>query len=188
MTLSAVFHHQEASAFEQHRDFVRGAFVFEAKFPRRAQTERGDGGIFAERFFVVAMPSHSFVAIVIEVEQAGIEGAEGEIFDESFQRREFRRPLESLLGGAGVGVGKIRVAIPRDFTGGNQALAENDGLVVFPRNLVEQCLIVLLGICVAEDRVKIIHRAIAWEEVGGGIVAEEVHARVQWWFSKTVII
>ncbi len=133
VALGAALHDEQAAALQQNGNLVLPALVLEAEFPFRAKTDGSDGAVLAERFLVVAVPGHAFIAVVIEIEQAGVEGAAGEFLDERFEGGEFRSPGESAFGGAGVAVGEIRIAIPSDFAGGDDVLAENDGLVVFPR-------------------------------------------------------
>lgn len=66
-------HDEEAAVLE--KDFMAQVegFMFESKRTFCAEAQRGDGGIRDERFFVVAMPAHALVAIVVEIEQAGVE-------------------------------------------------------------------------------------------------------------------
>lgn len=135
--------------------------MFEAEFAFRAEADGGDAAVLAEGFFVVAVPAHAFVAVVIEIEQAGVESGAGELLDEGLELGEFRGPDEGLLRGAGVGVGKIRIAIPSDLAGGGDGFAEEDDLVIFPRNAVKQPILIMTRFLNAEDGTVVVHDAIA---------------------------
>ena len=134
MGLGGVFHDKKTAALQQDGDLVLCPLVLEAEFPFSPKTDGGDGAVFAEGFLIIAVPGHAFVAIVIEVEQAGIEDSLGESLNHGLQLGEFRRPWQGFFGGAGIGVGETRVAIPCNFPRSDDVLAEDDSFVVFPRN------------------------------------------------------
>lgn len=173
--LGGALHHEQAAAFQQDGNLFIETLVLEPEPALRAETDGGDGGVPAERALVVAVPGHALAAVLIEIEQAGVEGGGGQTFDDRFERGEFRGPEERLFGGAGVGVGKAGVAVPRDLSGSDDVFAEDDGFIMFPRNVVEKCFVISPGVGGAENGAVIVHHAVAWQQVEGWIVAEKVH-------------
>ena len=113
--LCAAFHDQQAAIFKHDVCAERLTLVLEAKLPRRAETQGSNDGVTRQRLLVIAVPGHALAAIMIEIEQAGIEGRASQVFHECLEFEQLRIPNERLPGGARVRVGVIRVAIPRDF-------------------------------------------------------------------------
>jgi hypothetical protein len=113
---------------------------------------------------------------MVEIEQAGIEVRPRQHFYDGFDRQKFFGPDESLFRRAGIGVGIIGFAIPRDFSRGDDVFAENDCLVVLPSDAVQQRLVIPPRIIVAKDSPVIIHRAVARQQIRGRIVAKQVHS------------
>ena len=84
------------------------------------------------------MPAHAFGAIVVKIEEAGVEGFTSGAFHVVFQFREKGIPRDRFLSYARVGVGEVWVTIPSDFTGSGDGFAEHFYDVVFPRNVLLQ--------------------------------------------------
>ena len=79
MGLGAAAHHDKLPVLQHKFSFFLCLFVFEGKFPRCAEADGGDNGVFAQAGFVVAVPRHALAAVGVAVEQAGVEagGADG---------------------------------------------------------------------------------------------------------------
>lgn len=143
--LRCALHNQETTAFQYVRYGFFGALVFEGKLAFRAETEGCNGAVLSQCFFVVAVPRHTLASIVVEIQQAGIEGSSGKTLRNRLQFPKLFCPRESFFGDVGVGVGIIVIAIPRHFALGNNVSAKDYGFVIFPRNSMQQHLVI--GIC-----------------------------------------
>ena len=175
MALGGVLHDQQAAGFKEHGDLFTGGLVSETEFALRTKTDGGDGGVADDGFFVIAVPTHALVAVVIEIEEAGVVGGAGPFLYDGLQHGEFRSPGVGLFGGAGVAVGEAGIAEPRDFAGGDDALAEDDKFVAFPRHAGKERLEMKIGFRLAEDGSEVVDGAVAREEVGAGVRGDQVH-------------
>ena len=92
-------------------------------------------GVIAQHRFIVAVPAHAFIAIVVEVEQAGVVMAAADAFNRRFQRAQRVIPRTGAVVAAGIAVIEGAVAIPGDFARGGHGLAVNQQTVVLPGNL-----------------------------------------------------
>ena len=63
--LGGAFHHQQTAAFQQHGYLLIEAFVLEAKLTFRAEADRGNAGVFIQRFLVIAVPGHALATVLI---------------------------------------------------------------------------------------------------------------------------
>ena len=95
------------------------------------------------------MPRHAFVAIVVTVEQAGVEAGEADVGDGGFHavfefgQDAIPRQGDTVCAGIAVVVG--RVSVPRDFAGSDDVLAEYHGFVVPPGNITLQNFKITVG-------------------------------------------
>lgn len=143
--LRRALHDKEATAFQRQRYGFFGAFVFEGKLAFRAKTERRNGAVPSQRFFVVAVPCHSLASVVVEVQQARIERSFCYAFCNRFQFQKLFCPREGFFCDVGVGVGIIVIAIPRHFALGDNVSAEHNSFVIFPRNALKQSFVIRLS-------------------------------------------
>ena len=80
--LSRAPHDEEASVLERDRNRVPVLLlVSKREFPLGAEAKRANCGILPKCLFVVAVPAHSFTAVVVQVAQTRIERALGFIFN-----------------------------------------------------------------------------------------------------------
>ena len=129
--MGGALHNEEAAMFQKDPGGCGQTLVFEAELAFCSEAEGSDDAVPAEGFFVMAVPAHAFAAVVIEIEEAGVQADVAELLDEDFEFQQFRSPRESLLGGAGVAVGKPPVAIPDHLAGGDVMFAQDDHFVIF---------------------------------------------------------
>ena len=120
---------------QKQRHLLAVRFMAEGEFARRAEAERGNVGVIAQHRFIVAVPAHAFIAIVVEVEQAGVVMAAADALNRRFQRAQRVIPRTGAVVAAGVAVIEGAVAIPGDFARGGHGLAVNQQMVVLPGNL-----------------------------------------------------
>lgn len=118
--------------------------MFVGKLALRTEGERRNRSVFAQRFFVVAVPRHALLPVVVQVQEARIIGRLRDFLHEGFQCQKLSCPSESLLGDVGIGVRILAVAIPRHFALGLDVLAKNNRFVIFLRNCLEQCFVIAL--------------------------------------------
>ena len=174
--MGGVLHDEEAAVFQAHAGGGVGeVFVFESEFTFRAEAEGGDGAVGDDGFFVVAVPTHAFAAVMIEIEQAGVETGGGMSFYHVFQLYQFVAPWKRLAGGARVGVGETGIPIPSDFAGRDIAFPEEGDFVIYPRHLLKQSVEKTPRFAGVEHRAVVVYRAVAGEQIHGGVVAEQFH-------------
>ena len=67
--LGCALHDKEAAVLELDRDriAITFAFVSKGKFPFSAEAQRADHCIFPERLFVVAVPTHAFAVVTVQI-------------------------------------------------------------------------------------------------------------------------
>jgi hypothetical protein len=67
--LGCALHDQETAVLELDRNqrAVTFAFVAKGKSPFCAKAQRANRGIFPEHLFVVAVPAHAFVAVMVQI-------------------------------------------------------------------------------------------------------------------------
>ena len=173
--LGFVAHFEEAAVFEEEGDGFPGFLVAEAKAAFGTEAEGGDGGVWSQGGFVIAVPGHALVAVLVEIEEAGVESGAGVLLDGGLEGLQAGAPDPGLFGGTGVGVGDSLVREPGDLPGGDDASAEEDDLVVLPGDVFEEVGEDGPGFGRAEDGAVVADGAVAGEEVGGGGWGEEVH-------------
>jgi hypothetical protein len=78
--------------FQGQRNDLFGFPVLEFENPFRAETDRRDHGITTQRLLIIAVPSHPLGAIVIEIEEAGVEVPGRLPFDPIFHKLQGRCP------------------------------------------------------------------------------------------------
>lgn len=127
------------------------------------------------------MPGHALGAIVIEVEEAGVEGFSGGGFNVCFEPVEEGVPGEGSFGFSRVGVVETFIAKPSDLAGGGDGFAKHFDDVVLPGKFVEQAGKKLIGFGDVEDGAVVDGLAIEGEEVPGW---EEIESHGHW---KTII-
>jgi len=131
--LDSARHDEEAAVFQFGGDALFGGGVFEVEFPSGAEAEAGDGGVFNDGGFVIAMPRHAFGAIVVVVEEAGVEGFAGGGFDACLELGEKLIPRKGRFGLSRISVVEATVAIPGDLASGRDGFAKHFHNVVLPR-------------------------------------------------------
>lgn len=71
--LGLPFHHQQAAVFKEDGDDLLGFPVLEFENPLGTKAHGGNHGITPKGLLIIAMPPHPFGAIMVEVQQAGVE-------------------------------------------------------------------------------------------------------------------
>ena len=168
--LRFAMHHNELAVFQPHFAFFLAFFVFEGEFARCAEAEGGDGTVFDQPLPFVAVPRHAFVAVVVAVEQAGVEAGGADVGDGGFHavfefgQDAIPRQGDAVCAGITVVVG--RVAVPRNFAGSDDVLAEYHGFVVPPGNITLQNFKITVGFGDGENPSEIADDAVVGQEVG----------------------
>lgn len=137
-TLCFTLHQKQAAIFQHHLDFFAVFFVTEIEAPRCTQTYRGNRRVAHKRVFVIAVPTHAFVAFVVEVEQAGIVGFPGFFLHFFLDLAQGGRPRERDLGAVRIRVGVGKVPKPGRFPLRDDLSSEDDQFVLFPRHRSQQ--------------------------------------------------
>jgi len=135
--LRRILHHQQTTVLERDGDCLLGSFVLEAKFSFRSEADRGNGSVPAQRLLVIAVPGHTLVSVMVEVEQTGIELRCSAPLYDRFQSVQFGSPKQCSFRCPGISVGIGVVAIPGYFPGGDDVFAEDDRFIVLPRDAME---------------------------------------------------
>lgn len=167
VALRRASHDEEAAVFEHDGDFLAALFVAEVEAAFGTKTHRGDVGVFAEAFFVVMMPGHALAAIKVEIEEAGVVSVARDLFHDSLDGEKGLGPFQRDMIVAGVSVGIIIVAIPRDLPGGHDVFAKHDGFVVPPGNVAEERFQELIGLREVESHTVVNRFTIRREDVEG---------------------
>ena len=144
-------HHDQLTVDEVDRPSSPIALVLEIKASRRAQAQRSDRRVAPQGGFVVAVPTHAFGAVRIEVQQAGVEDDAGRVLDALFQSRQCRCPQKRLLRRARIRVVPRIIAVPGDLAGHGDPLAVDHHLVVLPGDLLVQYRKGRAGFVVVKD-------------------------------------
>lgn len=63
--LGCACHDEQTAVCEVEPDGCAVGFVLKAKLSLCAKTHRGNGGVFTERGFIVAVPCHALAAVVV---------------------------------------------------------------------------------------------------------------------------
>src|SRR3970282_140617 len=144
MALGLVFHDQQAAVLQNSGNRFLGFLVLEGKFALGPKTHRGDGSVFLEVLFGIAVPGHAFVATVVQIKQAGIVGFARFGFAQRFKLEQFLCPGQGLFGGIGGGMVEVGVALPSHFSFGDDEFAKNDGLVILPSYVFQQFILIFI--------------------------------------------
>ncbi len=115
MGLDLASHDEKAAVLELGGDTFLGHGVLEVETSFRSEAQAGDGGVGDNGGFVVAMPRHSLRAIVVKIEEAGVEGGIEQFPGPVLQFAEKGGPWDGLLGGTGVSVAKTAITDPGDL-------------------------------------------------------------------------
>ena len=67
-------HHDQLAVVQQHLDLLAGLTVAEGKLAGGPEAHRGNHRLRSQLCLVVAVPGHALSAVVVAVQQAGIEG------------------------------------------------------------------------------------------------------------------
>lgn len=59
----------------------RGGFLPHLKGPGSAKAERGNDGIFSQRWFIVTVPVYAVLLVSVQVAEQGVEGIARELFN-----------------------------------------------------------------------------------------------------------
>ena len=136
IALQIAMHQYQLARCQGQFAFFAVGFVLEAKAPTRAQAQGSNGGRVAQSGFIVAVPAHALAAVFIQIDQARVEAVACVRFHHGFRGQHGLAPRQWLLERAAVIIG--RIAIPRDFARGGDALAEQNHFIVLPWRVLQQ--------------------------------------------------
>ena len=134
-------HHDQLAVLQHQFALLLALPVAQGKFSGGAEAERGNHGVAPQFGFVIAVPSHAFLAVAVAVEQARIEdgGADGlqVLFHRVFEMQQKRRPRLRSAGDTRIAVGKTGIAVPCHLAGGGDVFAVNQRFIMLPRDVVQ---------------------------------------------------
>ncbi len=160
-------HYQQAAMLQVHIHPLFGHFMFEGEFALSAKTYRTDGPVSFQVFFSITVPGHAFLTTVVEVEQAGVEGLVGSVFDDLLQRQQLFCPWQGLFGGIGVGVIKWVVSVPGHLSLVVMCLPKMTASSGRHSMMVQELMQVMIGF---RDHLSVVvHRAVVGQQVAFGI-------------------
>lgn len=89
--------------------------------------------------FIVAVPAHAFAAVVVEVEQAGIESGTAMLLCEPFDFQQAFCPGQGKAAVTGISVIEGPVAVPGYFSTGDDVASVDFYGIAAPGNLLKKC-------------------------------------------------
>ena len=138
--LGLAFHHEQAAVFKKYGNDFLGFPVLQLEDTLRSEAHRGDHGIPTKCLLIIAVPSHTLGAIMIKVEEAGVEPVGTRTLDTLLDEQKRRRPGNSGLAGSRVGIGKGFIPHPGNLTGEDSSLPEEHDFIILPGSRVQQLL------------------------------------------------
>lgn len=138
--LRIALHQQQAAVFQNLLRFFPRDFMAENKLPLRTERQRRNARAVQHFLLIIAVPAHSLRAILVKIQQAGIEFRAGSFFGSGFQFpqffwEDFRPPCFP-----GIAVFHFPIGKPRHFPFGKNRLAEHQHLIVLPRDFHQQII------------------------------------------------